>query len=186
MRQALLIRLDGQTHIFRFLQKYLIGFKSRLWLGHTKTFTALCISHSCCVLRVIVLLEGEHSAQPEVLNALDWVFIKAISIFWCIEHFFYSDESLPLKNRPTAWGCYQHTSLLGWSSAGDEQSWFPSNINAWNQGRRALIIFEGARVGSSCDTSFMFYLIFFLFIWNIHKCITYIMKYLDYHLYRIC
>ncbi len=67
----------------------------------------------------------------EVLNALDWVFIKAISIFWCIELFFYSDESLSpccWKNSPTAWGCYQHTLLLGWYSAGDEQSWFPSNM----------------------------------------------------------
>ncbi len=84
----------GQMHIFRFLQKYLIAFKPRLWLGHSKTFTELSVSHSCCVLRVIVLLEGEPSAQSEVLNALGWVFIKAISIFWCIELFFYSDESL--------------------------------------------------------------------------------------------
>ncbi len=67
---------------------------AQLWLGHSRTFTALCISHSCCVLRVTVLLEDKPSAQSEVLNALDWVFIKAISIFWCIELFFYSDESL--------------------------------------------------------------------------------------------
>ncbi len=84
----------GQMHIFRFLQKYLIGFKPRLWLGHSRTFTELPISHSYCVFRFIVLLEGKPSAQSEVLNALDWVFIKAISIFWCIELFFYSDESL--------------------------------------------------------------------------------------------
>ncbi len=77
----------------------MIGLMSRLWLGHSKTFIALCISHSCCVLRIIVLLEGKPSAQSEVLNALDWVFIKAISIFWCIELFFYSDESL----SPCCW-----------------------------------------------------------------------------------
>ncbi len=46
------------------------------------------------MFRFIVLLEGEPSTQSEVLNALDWVFIKATSIFWCIELFFYSDESL--------------------------------------------------------------------------------------------
>ncbi len=40
------------------------------------------------------LSEGKPSAQSEVLNALDWVLIKALSIFWCIELFFYSDESL--------------------------------------------------------------------------------------------
>ncbi len=89
----------GKMHIFRFLQKYLIGFKSRLWLGHSKTFTALCINHSYCVHRVTVLLEGKPSAQSVVLNALDWVFIKAISIFWCIELLFSSDESL----SPCCW-----------------------------------------------------------------------------------
>ncbi len=56
-------------------------FKPRLWLGHSKMFTELSLIHSCCVLKVIVLLDGEPSAQSEVLNALDWVFIKAISIF---------------------------------------------------------------------------------------------------------
>ncbi len=53
----------GHTHIFRFLQKYLIGFKLRLWLGHSRTFTELSISHSCCVFRSIVLLEGKPSAR---------------------------------------------------------------------------------------------------------------------------
>ncbi len=67
----------GQMHIFRFLQKYLIEFNPRLWLGNSKTFTELPLNHSCCVFRFIVLLEGEPSAQSEVLNALDWVFIKA-------------------------------------------------------------------------------------------------------------
>ncbi len=70
-----------QTHIFRFLQKYLIGFKLRLWLGHSRTFTELSISHSCCVFRFIVLLKGKSSAQSEVLNALDWVFIKLSQYF---------------------------------------------------------------------------------------------------------
>ncbi len=98
----------GQMHIFRFLQKYLIGFNPRLWLGHSRTFTELCISHSCCVFRVIVLLEGKPSAQSEVVNALDWVFIKAISIFWCTELFFYSDESL----GPCCWRTAPQHELL--------------------------------------------------------------------------
>ncbi len=121
----------GQTHIFRFLQKYFIGFKPRLWLGHSRTFTELSISHSCGVLRVIVLLEGEPSAQSEVLNALDWVFIKDISIFWCTEHFFYSDESL----SPCRWKTApQHeaatSTLYFWDGTLQEMSsaWFPSNM----------------------------------------------------------
>ncbi len=32
------------------------------------------------------------------------------------------------ENSTTAWDCYQHTLPLGWYSAGDEQSWFPSNM----------------------------------------------------------
>ncbi len=115
----------GQMHIFRFLQKYLIGFKQRLWLGHSSTFTELSTIYSCCVLCVIVLLEEESSAQSAGLNVLDWVVIKDISIFWCIEIFFYSDESF----SPCCWktASYQHTLLLGWYSAGDDQR-FPSNI----------------------------------------------------------
>ncbi len=100
----------GETHIFRFLQKYLIGFKLGLWLG-TRTFTALSISHSCCVLRITVLLEGKPSAQSEVLNG---IFIMPISLFLCINLFYYSDESLSpcrWKNSSTAWGCYQHTTF---------------------------------------------------------------------------
>jgi len=114
----------GQTHIFWFLQKYLTGYNPRLWLGHSKTFTELFISHSCCVFRSIV---GRWTfCLSEILNALDWVFIKAIFLFGCIELFFNSDESL--SPCPIAGGCYQHTLLLGWYSAGDEQSWFPPNM----------------------------------------------------------
>ncbi len=121
----------GQMHIFRFLQKYLTGFNIKLWLGHSRTFTELSISHSCCVLRVSVLLEGEPSVQSEVLNALDWVFIKAISIFWCIELFFYSDESL----SPCRWKTApQHeaatSTLYFWDATLQVMSsaWFPSNM----------------------------------------------------------
>ncbi len=121
----------GQMHIFRFLQKYLTGFNPRLWLGHSRTFTELPLSHSCCVFRFIVLLEGEPSAQSEVLNALDWVFIKAISIFWRTELFFYSDES----PSPCRWKTAPHheaatSTLYFWdgtlqvmSRAGFLQTW---------------------------------------------------------------
>ncbi len=102
----------GQMHMFRFLQKYLISFKPRLWLGHSRTFTELSISYCCCVFRVIVLLEGEPSTQSEVLNALDWVFMKAISIFWYIEFFFYSDESLSPCRWKTAPQHEEATSTL--------------------------------------------------------------------------
>ncbi len=87
------VGLDGADAHFQVSPK-IFGFKLRLWLVHSRTFTELSIIHSCCVFRSIVLLEVKSSAQSEVMNALDWVFIKAISIFWCIELVFYSGESL--------------------------------------------------------------------------------------------
>ncbi len=87
------VRLDGGRRTFSGFS-YVIRFKLRLCLSHWRTFTELSISHSCCVFRSISPLEDKTSAQSEVLNALDWVSIKTISIFWCIELFFYSDESL--------------------------------------------------------------------------------------------
>ncbi len=48
---------------FRLLQKYLIGFKLRLWLGHSRIFTELPISHSYCVLGPLSLLEDKPSAR---------------------------------------------------------------------------------------------------------------------------
>ncbi len=94
------VRLDGADAHFQVSQVIIDWFKSRQCLGHSRTFTALCISHSCCVLRVTVLLEGKPSVQSEVLNALDLVFFKVfISIFWWIEIFLYPDESL----SPCCW-----------------------------------------------------------------------------------
>ncbi len=51
------------------------------------------------MLRVVVLLEGEPSVQSEILNNfihgyLNQLINNAILIVWCIELFFYSDESL--------------------------------------------------------------------------------------------
>ncbi len=124
----------GQTHIFRFLQKYLIGFKR--WLGHSRTFTELSISHSCCVFRSIVLLEGKPSASLRFwmlwtgfsLSYLNILVLWAFLLLWRVP------QSLPLKNSPTAWDCYQHTLLLGWYSACDEQCLVSFKQDAWNWG----------------------------------------------------
>uniref|UniRef100_A0A8C7P5B5 RNA helicase n=1 Tax=Oncorhynchus mykiss TaxID=8022 RepID=A0A8C7P5B5_ONCMY len=56
-----------------------------------------------CVLRVIVLLEGEPSAQSEVLSALKQVFIKDLSILHSsLPRSRLVSQFLPLKNIPTA------------------------------------------------------------------------------------
>ena len=60
-------------------------FKSGLWLGHSWTFrdSKLLLLFLGCVLRVVVLLEGEPSPQPEVLRILEQVFIKDLSLLFC-------------------------------------------------------------------------------------------------------
>ncbi len=116
----------GQTHIFRFIQKYLIGFKLRLWLGHSRTSTELSVSHSCCVLWKVNLL-------PSLRFWMVWTgfLLRLLLIVWCIELFFYSEESL----GPCCWKTAPHheaatSTLYFWdatvqemSSAGFLQTW---------------------------------------------------------------
>ncbi len=52
------VRLDGKrwwTAIFRSLQRCSIGFKSGLWLGHSRTVTELLWSHSFVILAVCLV-----------------------------------------------------------------------------------------------------------------------------------
>ena len=46
-----------------------------------------------CVLRVVVLLDGEHSPQSEVLSALEQVFIKDLSVLCYVHLSLDPDES---------------------------------------------------------------------------------------------
>ena len=64
-----------------------LGFKSGLWLGHSRTFRVVPRPLLCylgCVLRVVVLLDDEPSPQSEVQSALEQVFIKDVSGHCCI------------------------------------------------------------------------------------------------------
>ncbi len=123
------VRLDG-ADIFMFLQKYLIGFKLRLWLGHSKTLSALCISHSCCVFRFIVLLEGKSSARLRF-----WMLWTGFSLTLSLYLGGLSFSSTPMCSSVPAAEKQPHSMRLlpahftfGMYSAGDEQSWFPSNM----------------------------------------------------------
>ncbi len=91
---------------------------------HRVVYKLLCTLDHCPV--------GRWTTQSEVLNALDWVFIKAISIFWCIKFFFYFDMSFSPCRRKTP---QQHgaatSTLYFWdgtlqvmSRAGSLQAWF--------------------------------------------------------------
>ena len=48
--------------------------------GHSETFPKPLLRCLGCVLRVVVLLEGEHLYHSEVLSALEQVFIKDLSV----------------------------------------------------------------------------------------------------------
>ena len=81
------VRLDGVcrcTAIFRSFQRCLTGFKSGLWLGHSRTFKDLSRSQSCVVLAVFL---GSLSCwklnlrpQSKFLSALEQVFIQEFSV----------------------------------------------------------------------------------------------------------
>ncbi len=123
--------------VFRSLQSWSITFKSGLWLRHSRTFTELSRSHSFVILAVCLGLSS--CWKMNLLPSLRFwiIIINAISInslminlnilvHWDFFLLWRVPQSLSLKNSPTAWGCFHHTLLLGWYSAGDEQSWFPS------------------------------------------------------------
>ena len=80
------VRLDEEcrcTAISRSLQRCSNRFKSGLWLSHSRTlrFALRCLG---CVLRFVVLFEGELLPQSEVLHALEQVFIKDLSVLCSI------------------------------------------------------------------------------------------------------
>ncbi len=81
------VRLDGKrwwTAIFRSLQRCSIGFKSGLWLGHSRTVTELLWSHSFVILAVCLgsLSCWKVNLQPSlrVLSTLEKVFVQDIPV----------------------------------------------------------------------------------------------------------
>ena len=123
------VRLDGDhqwTAIFRLLQRFSIGFKSGLWLGHSR-IRPLCLGW---VLMVIVLLSGEPSAQ----SALDQGFIKDISVLCSVQLSLNYDQypssshwKTPAQNDAVT------TMLHRWDGIGQVMSgaWFPQTVQSW-------------------------------------------------------
>ena len=81
--------LSGCTTIFRSLQRCSIQVQVQALAGSLKNIQRLfpkplllCLG---CVLRVVVLLEGEPSPQSEILSALEQVFINDLPVL-CFVH----------------------------------------------------------------------------------------------------
>ncbi len=125
------VRLDGKrwwTAIFRSLQRCSIGFKSGLWLGHSRTVTELLWSHSFIILAVCLgsLSCWKVNLRPSLRSWALWRrFSSRISLYLAAFIFPSIATSRPVpaayKNTPTAWCCHHHASLFGLYWTGDEQ-----------------------------------------------------------------
>ncbi len=125
------VRLDGKrwwTAIFRSLQRCSIGFKSGLWLGHSRTVTELLWSHSFVILAVCLgsLSCWKVNLRPSLRSWALWRrFSSRISLYFGRIHLSLdcNQSSCPCswKTTPTAWCCHHHASLLGLYWTGDEQ-----------------------------------------------------------------
>ncbi len=112
---------------FQVSPEYLTGFNPRLWLGH---------SQSCLLATLVVCLGSLSCWKLNLLHSLGfWVLWTGFSlrpsqylVHWAFFLLWRVLQSLLLKNIPKHEAAYQNTLLLGWYSARDEQSWFPSNM----------------------------------------------------------
>ena len=78
------VRLDGEcrcTAIFRSLHFHALA---RLHKDIQRLVPKPLLHCLGCVIRVVVLLEGEPSPQSEVVSALEQVFIKDLSVLWSV------------------------------------------------------------------------------------------------------
>ncbi len=97
--------------IYRFLQRCLIGF----WLGHSRTFIELTLSHSCIALAVCHV--GRWTCRP--FWALWTRFSLWISLYLAAFSFPSSLNTSPVpaaETHPTAWCCRLHSSCI-WGEA---------------------------------------------------------------------
>ena len=133
------VRLDGVCQWTHFLRspEMLNWVEVRALAGpikdiHTQEVVPKPLLHGLgCVLWVIVLLEGEPSAQSEVLNALDQDFIKDGSLFSVCR---FSSTLTTLPVPATEKHPQQHdaatTMLHRWDGIGQVMSdvWFPPDM----------------------------------------------------------
>ncbi len=123
------VRLDGKrwwTAIFRSLQRCSIGFKSGLWLGHSRTVTELLWSHSFVILAVCLgsLSCWKVNLRPSLRSWALWRRFSSAFIFPSIA-----------TSRPCSWKTPpQHdaatTMLHCWDCIGQVMSsaWFSPHI----------------------------------------------------------
>ena len=96
------VRLDGErvfTAIFKSLQRCLIGLKTGLWLGHSRTFRELSRSHSYVILAVCLgsLSCWKMNLSPSLTSWALWSrFSARIFLYFALFIFPSTQTSLPI------------------------------------------------------------------------------------------
>ncbi len=103
------------TALFRSPHRFLIGFRSGLRVGHSKTSIIFKWSHSFVDL-------GVSSKSLKVLCQY-WLVYGTVHNSLHLEENHRPQFQLK-KNSPKAWCCHQHASQWVWCSFGDVQCWF--------------------------------------------------------------
>ena len=132
------IRLDGKrrcTAIFRSLQRCSIGFKSGLWLGHSRTFTQLSWSHSFDILAVCLgsLSCWKINRSPSLRSRALWSRLSSRMSLYIAAFIFPSLTSLPVpaaEKHPHSMmlppPCFTVGMVLAWCWA------VPGFLQAWH------------------------------------------------------
>ncbi len=118
------------TALFRSPHRFSIGFRSGLWLGHSKTWIFFWSSHSFVDLDVCFgLLSCWKIKFLFIFSFLAEAWRFCANIDWYLELFIIpstlTKAPVPAeKNSPKAWCCHHHASLWVWCSFGDVQCCF--------------------------------------------------------------
>ncbi len=149
------VRLDGKrwwTAIFRSLQRCSIGFKSGLWLGHSRTVTELLWSHSFVILAVCLgsLSCWKVNLRPSLRSWALWRrFSSRISLYLTAFIFPSIATSRPVpaaEKHPHSMMLPPPCSLLGLYWTGDEQCLVSPQHTAF----MCLALRRGFRLGPLC------------------------------------
>ena len=151
------IRLDGKhgctafSGLSRDVRSGSSPGSGRATQGHCETCPEATTACPGCVLRVVVLLEGEHLPQSEVLSALEQVFIKDLSILApFIFPLILTSLTVPdAEKHPNSMMlppiCQVSSKREAWHSGQRVQSWFHQTREYCFSWSESLLVFNSKR-----------------------------------------
>ncbi len=129
-----------------------LGFKSGLWLGHSRTVTELLWSHSFVILAVCLgsLSCWKVNLRPSLRSWALWRrFSSRISLYLAAFIFPSIATSRPVpaaENTPTAWCCHHHASLLGLYWTGVSSAWFLHTYRLELRPKSSILVSSDQRI----------------------------------------